>query len=57
MLPLAGSEHLIPRAGRSAMLIGQRREAGSRGRETRNRRVRFPEGPAKMAAKGQLLTW
>ncbi|XP_074901586.1 little elongation complex subunit 2 isoform X3 [Buteo buteo] len=57
MLPLAGSEHLIPRAGRSAMLIGQRREAGSRGRETRNRQVRFPEGPAKMAAKGQLLTW
>ncbi|XP_074901587.1 little elongation complex subunit 2 isoform X4 [Buteo buteo] len=56
MLPLAGSEHLIPRAGRSAMLIGQRREAGSRGRETRNRQVRFPEGPAKMAAKGQLLT-
>ncbi|NXJ87467.1 ICE2 protein, partial [Corythaixoides concolor] len=57
MLPLAGSEHLIPRAGCPATLIGRCREAGSRGRETRNRRIRFPEGSVKMAAKAQLLTW
>lgn len=33
--PLAGAEHMTPRGGRSAALIGQCREAGSRGRETR----------------------